>query len=210
MNSRTHGYLCYIWSLVFVLIWFLVIYLAASCVSCGPVLRQGWALEPPALGRGVLGPCPPLLSAVCSGGGSWGCPLARWAGALPAWAALPTPKVALTHCWDVHLPSLCNKPPPVAGLHEEVDYSEKLKFSDDEEEGGSGEGRQAKVVRAPSLLTAQLPVPGLRGVRALVFSVLPCADPATSCGQMLLPFGSEGQLFGVGSQGRHQAWLAES
>ena len=24
--------------------------------------------------------------------------------------------------------------PPVAGLHEEVDYSEKLKFSDDEEE----------------------------------------------------------------------------
>ena len=25
-------------------------------------------------------------------------------------------------------------PPPVAGLHEEVDYSEKLKFSDDEEE----------------------------------------------------------------------------
>lgn len=25
-------------------------------------------------------------------------------------------------------------PPPVVGLHEEVDYSEKLKFSDDEEE----------------------------------------------------------------------------
>lgn len=33
-------------------------------------------------------------------------------------------------------------PPPVVGLHEEVDYSEKLKFSDDdEEEDGVKDGR---------------------------------------------------------------------
>lgn len=40
------------------------------------------------------------------------------------------------HSWQLKFSSLLvlPGPRPVAGLHEEVDYSEKLKFSDDEEE----------------------------------------------------------------------------
>ena len=75
---------------------------------------------------------------MCSGGGSRGCPLARWAGSLPAWRQpsplQPCPPAVLLPLLGCASCLLLAGPPPVVGLHEEVDYSEKLKFSDDEEE----------------------------------------------------------------------------
>ena len=83
------------------------VYLAASRVRCG--------IQTPEQGSG-LGPCigsvgswsvsSTSLCSVCSGGGSRGCPLARWAGALPAWRQCsPRPQRCSSHCWDVHLVS---------------------------------------------------------------------------------------------------------
>lgn len=49
-------------------------------------------------------------------------------------AVLPPPPAVLFPLLGCASCLLLAGPPPVAGLHEEVDYSEKLKFSDDEEE----------------------------------------------------------------------------
>lgn len=46
---------------------------------------------------------------------------------------MPGPRLALSVA-EILIFHVLPGPPPVVGLHEEVDYSEKLKFSDDEEE----------------------------------------------------------------------------
>lgn len=74
---------------------------------------------------------------MCSRGGSWGLTsLPSGVGIIPDWGQ--PPGAAPARLRVSRLPG----PPPVVGLHEEVDYSEKLKFSDDdEEEDGVKDGR---------------------------------------------------------------------
>lgn len=170
--------------------------------------RIAWA---PALGAVESSPCPPLLCVLW-----WwqlGCPWARWAGASWAWRQrAPTPAVLLPLLGCASCILLAG-PPPVAGLHEEVDYPRSWKFSDDEEEEEVVKDGRPGVVRAPCLCSQHASSAGAE--RAYVHwcsPLLPCADPATSCGQMLLPFCRwKDSCLGVGSQGRHQAgWLSPS
>lgn len=58
----------------------------------------------------------------------WLASLLSWVGIIPDWGKPPGASSARLRV------SRLPDPPPVVGLHEEVDYSEKLKFSDDEEE----------------------------------------------------------------------------
>lgn len=83
------------------------VYLAASRVSCGiQIPEQGSGLGPCIGSVGSWSVSSTSLCSVCSGGGSRGCPLARWAGALPAWRQCsPRPQRCSSHCWDVHLVS---------------------------------------------------------------------------------------------------------
>lgn len=67
----------------------------------------------------------------------WFASLLGWVGIIPDWRKPPGALLALL------IFSFCLVL-PVVGLHEEVDYSEKLKFSDDEEEEEAGKDGRPK------------------------------------------------------------------